>query len=65
MRNSWKILRCQLRPHRWETVEVRGDKGWKCRNCHALVLEREYLERVHDPDAPDRPVWSAGSPPPF
>jgi hypothetical protein len=65
MRNPWKILRCQLRSHRWETVEVGGDKGWKCRNCQALVLEREYLERgQHDPDEPDRPVWSAGSPPP-
>jgi hypothetical protein len=47
-----------------------GDKGWKCSNCEALVLEREYLERVYDPDATDGRVMShggaaAGALPPF
>ena len=60
MPNPWDFLRCVVGVHRWQTVEVSGDKGWKCRRCEALVLEREYLERVHDPDATDRPVKSHG-----
>ena len=60
MRNPWKVVRCLLGAHRWQTCEVGGDKGWSCRHCEALVLEREYLERVHDPDATDRPVLSHG-----
>jgi hypothetical protein len=60
MRNPWNVVLCLLGVHRWRTYSVSGDKGWKCRNCEALVLEREYLERVHDPAATDRPVMSHG-----
>ena len=62
-------LRCLLGDHRWQTADVDGDKGWKCRHCDALKLEREYLERVHDPNAAYGSVTShggaaGGSPPP-
>ena len=61
MRNPWNVLRCLRGVHRWHTSEgVDGLKRWDCRDCSALVLEREYLERVYDPDATDRLVMTHG-----
>ena len=60
MRNPWHVLRCKLGVHRWETVEVSGDTGWKCSSCGEELFEREYLERVYDPDDPGRPVIPHG-----
>jgi hypothetical protein len=50
MRRPWTAVRVLFHSHRWDAVEIDGDAGWKCRVCDAIVLEREYLERVHDPD---------------
>ncbi len=50
MPNPWTIVRCRVFGlHRWETVEVRGDRGWACRTCDEVVLDRYFLEREHDP----------------
>ena len=67
MRRLWEALLCRLDVHSWETAEVNGDKGWKCTRCSELVLEREYLERVHDSDATNGPAMSGGAvaAPPF
>jgi hypothetical protein len=70
MRNPWTVLRCRFLGHGWETIEVDGPVGWRCRCCDELVLEREYLERVHDPEVTDRSPAShggaaAGLTPPF
>lgn len=56
MRRPWTAARALFHfSHRWEAVEIDGDAGWKCRVCGAVVLEREYLERVHDPEATEQP----------
>jgi hypothetical protein len=59
MPNWWNSARCWLRGHRWEPFDD-GDemKAWKCRVCEDVLLEREHLERAHDPYGPDhdRPV---------
>jgi hypothetical protein len=38
--------------NRWEVIDGGDFKGWECRDCHTRVSEREYLERVHDPNDP-------------
>jgi hypothetical protein len=52
MRSPWTVLRCRLISHRWEVIDDGEYKGWECRNCHTRVLEREYLERLNDPNDP-------------
>jgi hypothetical protein len=42
------MLRCGLQYHRWQAIEIDGDKGWACRDCNKQAFEREYLERVYD-----------------
>jgi hypothetical protein len=56
MRN---LLRHLFHSHKWIPAEVNGEKGWKCRSCDEFLPEREYIERVHDPDreAPRRAPW--------
>jgi hypothetical protein len=56
MRN---VLRRLLHTHKWDPAEVNGEKGWKCRSCGEFLTEREYIERVHDPDGdePKRAPW--------
>ena len=50
MQNPSTLVRCRvLGLHRWETVEVGGDRGWACRTCDEVVLERYFLEREYDP----------------
>ena len=61
MRTPWSVLRCRLLGvHPWQVSDDKGFKRWDCRDFKAFVLEREYVERVHDPDATDRPVMSHG-----
>jgi hypothetical protein len=45
--------------HKWEPAKVNGEQGWKCRSCGEFLPEREYIERVDDPDAetPKRAPW--------
>jgi tRNA(Ile2) C34 agmatinyltransferase TiaS len=56
MRN---VLRRLFHSHKWDAVEVKGEKGWKCRNCGEFLSEREYIERIHDSDreGPKRAPW--------
>ena len=50
MPNPWTVVRCRVFGlHRWETVEVHGDRGWACPTCDEVVLERYFLERDYDP----------------
>lgn len=66
MRRAWAYLRCYvLRVHRWEPLLDEDEKGWTCRDCDELELERYHLERVHDWE-PGSPLYTsaAGGPPP-
>jgi len=57
MSNAWTFVRCRIAgKHRWEPFSDDGESGWRCRDCGEVILERELVERDHEPDL-SSPYW--------
>jgi hypothetical protein len=63
MRTAWSFVRCRiLGRHRRQPVLEPDENGWR---CDEVVLERSYVERVHDTQLQGAPLstGAAGGPP--
>jgi hypothetical protein len=65
--NPWTFVRCRVAgKHRWEAVGGGDDldSGWRCRDCHELVIKRDLVERDYAQEPPSSPYWGKQDPRP-